>query len=151
MNPETLQTIEKLTQELLAQLQATSTIKVAENDGAVLVTIDTAEPGMLIGRHGRSLEAIQILLGQMAYKKLGSWTRVVVTVGDYRERRAQQLVEMAQTAAQRVVETHEPVEFMDLTPAERREIHMALSDHPQVASVSEGEGRDRKLVVKLKA
>ena len=147
MNPETLQTIEKLTQELLAQLQATSTIKVAENDGAVLVTIDTAEPGMLIGRHGRSLEAIQILLGQMAYKKLGSWTRV----GDYRERRAQQLVEMAQTAAQRVVETHEPVEFMDLTPAERREIHMALSDHPQVASVSEGEGRDRKLVVKLKA
>ncbi len=143
-------TILDFAQTLLDKLEITAKVVVSDQDGAKLVTIETEESGVLIGRHGRSLEALQILLGQLVYKKLGEWVRIVVTVGDYRERRQKQIEEMALNAAERVMATQTPIEFTDMTPAERRIIHMTLADHPQVVSESTGEGRDRKLTVKLK-
>ena len=137
-------------QTLLDKLEIAATVTVSDADGAKLVTIETEESGILIGRHGRSLEALQILLGQLVYKKLGEWLRIVVTVGDYRERRQKQVEEMALNAAERVMTTQTPIEFTDMTPAERRIIHMTLADHPHVVSESTGEGRERKLTVKLK-
>ena len=143
-------TILDFAQTLLDKLEITAKVVVSDQDGAKLVTIETEESGVLIGRHGRSLEALQILLGQLVYKKLGEWVRIVVTVGDDRERRQKQIEEMALNAAERVMATQTPIEFTDMTPAERRIIHMTLADHPQVVSESTGEGRDRKLTVKLK-
>jgi spoIIIJ-associated protein len=142
--------ITTLTEDLLGKLTIVGTVTTTESDGAVKVTIDSEERGILIGRHGSSLEAIQILLGQLVYKKLGTWVRIVVTVGDYRERREEQLKEMATSAVERVTSTHEPVVFAYLTPAERRTIHLLLAEHPEVVSESEGEGRERRLVIKLR-
>lgn len=150
MDDATRQTVTETCQELLSKLTIEATVAVADNDGALLVTIETSEPGALIGHHGRSLEALQIILGQLVYKALGTWVRLVVTVGDYRERREQQLKELATQAAERVLSSHEEVVLSDLTPGERRIVHMALSDHPGVLSESQGEGRDRRLIVKPK-
>jgi len=148
MAKDKISLIKKTTTEFLEKLLIAAEIKVEEADGAVLVNIETADPGILIGRHGRNLEAIQILLGQMIYQTLGEWTRIVVSVGDYRERRAKQLQELALNVAQKVTETKEPMVISDLTPAERRIIHLILQDHESVKSESEGEGKLRKLVIK---
>lgn len=150
MSEDKNQLIASLTEDLLKRLEITARVRVNEQDGATLVTIESEEAGVLIGHHGRNLEALQILVGQLVYKQLNEWVRIVLTVGDYRERRKQQLTELAQSVAQRVVDTRMPVELGDLTPAERRIIHMVLTDHPQVVTESTGEGRDRKMTVKLR-
>lgn len=150
MDEPTQKTIHDTTMAFLQLLSVEATVALSEKDGAVVVSIDTPEPGALIGHYGRSLEALQVLLGQIVYKQLGQWVRLSVTVGDYKERRAQQLTELAARSAEKVIETQTEVELTELTPAERRIIHLALSDHPQVVSESSGEGRDRKLIIKLR-
>ena len=143
--------ITDLVQELLQQLEVAGSVVLEEKDGAMLVKIETAEPGALIGHHGRSLEAIQVLLGQMLYKDSGVWTRLLVTVGDYRERREQQLKEMADRAADQVLASQTEVALDNLSPADRRVIHLHFSEHPRLVSESTGEGRYRRLVIKPKA
>ncbi|MEK7166120.1 MAG: R3H domain-containing nucleic acid-binding protein [Patescibacteria group bacterium] len=148
MDESTLQIIEELTRELLEQLEVKGSVVVSERDEAAFVLIETEDAAPLIGRHGKSLEAIQILLGQMVHKKVGTWIRVIVSVGDYRERRELQLKELAQKTAERVVESGQPAIISDLSPSERRVVHMVLTDHPHVQSESDGVGRLRKLIVK---
>ncbi len=150
MTEKVQQLITNLTQEFLDKLSLNSTVAVVEKDSAMWVEIETEDKGVLIGYHGRNLEAFQILLGQLVYKKLGTWVRIVVSVGDYRQRREEQLKEMARAAAEQVFLTREPEAMPFLTPAERRIVHMELQEHPQVVSESEGEGKERKLVVKLR-
>ncbi len=142
--------LKQLAEELLEKLEISATVEIQDKDSALWVTIGSPESGILIGRHGRNLEAVQVLLGQMLYKKTGAWERVIVSVGDYREKRNLQLQELAESAAAKVVQNQEPVVLSDLTPAERRIIHMHLAQHQEVTSESEGEGRFRHLIVKLK-
>ena len=145
------QLIVGLAEELLAKLTVIGQVTAQEVDGAVHVTIESDDQGILIGRHGKNLESIQILLGQLVYKKLGTWVRIVVSVGDYRARREEQLKAIAESAAERVLSMKEPVVLEYLTPSERRVIHMMFAEHPEVLSESEGEGRDRRLVIKLRS
>lgn len=149
---KTQQLISTLTQELLEKLTIPGTVSVAEKDGAMWVTVETEERGVLIGHHGKSLEALQILLGQLIYKKLGTWVRLVMTVGDYRERRERELKEIVAQIAQRVAQSGQAEALPYLTPAERRLIHMEIAaNHPEVISQSEGEGKYRQLMIKPKA
>lgn len=150
MEQSQLETIANLAQELLNQLSITGTVSVSEKDDAAHVQIESEEAGVLIGFHGKNLESMQIMLGQMAFKQFGQWVRIVVSVGDYIDRRNEQLKEMALTHAARVAEDKQPVILSDLSPSERRIVHMALADHPSVVSESEGEGKYRKLVIKAK-
>lgn len=151
MNKDRHHLVEQLTKELLSQLLVEVQVIVSEKDGAVQVALDTDDAGVLIGHKGRNLESLQILLGQLVFKKTNEWIRIVVTVGDYRERQEKELFELAQRTASQVVETGIEIPLTDLSPGERRLVHMALSDHPGVVSESHGEGRDRKLVVKPKS
>lgn len=146
MNPKEL--VEKVIGEILTQLEIEAQVAVDEEEENIVVTLETPDAGILIGHHGRNLEALQTVVSQMVFKQLGVWTRVLVSVGDYRQKREAQLKEMAQSAALQVIETGTPVAFSDMTPSERRIVHMALSEHAEVVSESEGEGRHRKLIVK---
>jgi len=73
---------------------------------------------------------------------------VIVNIGDYREKRTANLEKMAQEAAQRVKFSSEPIALFNLNPFERRAVHMFLSKDPQVETESDGEGRNRHLIVK---
>ncbi len=86
----------------------------------------------------------------LIHKSLGSWVKVMVNVGDYRQRREEQLKKLAMTLAMKVKFSGEAQTVPNLSPAERRIVHIALTDHPDVCSESEGEGRDRQLVIKPK-
>lgn len=121
-----------------------------ENE-AVRVDIETdTETGLLIGRHGETLEAIQMILGMMMRQKTDDWTRIVVNVGDWREKQEENLKELAEQAAERTKETGEPQTLYNLTASQRRIIHLKLAEEKDVETESAGEGRERYLIIKPK-
>ena len=103
--------------------------------------------GALIGRKGERLSALQHLVNLMLSKEIGSWTRVLVDVEDYRGRRERQLRELAERAAARVVETGKMLQLEPMSALERRWIHMSLRDHVGVATQSIGEEPNRRVVL----
>lgn len=114
----------------------------------VKLTLSDQDTGILIGHHGDTISGLQLILGLILYKQTESWTRVIVNIGDYREKRTANLEKMAQEAAQRVKFSSEPIALFNLNPFERRAVHMFLSKDPQVETESDGEGRNRHLIVK---
>jgi spoIIIJ-associated protein len=103
--------------------------------------------GALIGRKGERLSALQHLVNLMLSKEMGTWTRVLVDVEDYRGRRERQLRELGDRAAARVVETGKMLQLEPMSALERRWIHLALRDHPSVATQSIGEEPNRRVVL----
>lgn len=148
---EHVETIKGLTEDLLQRLGVTGAVRVdIDETNAYRVHIETEETGLLIGFHGKTLESFQIILGIIVSKALGAWARVYVNVGDYREKREEALMLMAQHAADRAVASGRAVELTRLSPAERRVIHLTLSGDERVETESIGEGEQRKLLVKPK-
>ncbi len=150
MTSETIDIVKQTADELLAQIGLDLSVAVSLEEELVVIQIETDEPGILIGFHGKNLESLQNIISQIVFKKTGEWIRLVVNVGDYRERRDKQLKEMAFEAAAAVVESKQPVTLADLSSSERRVVHLTLQDHPEVTSSSEGEGLDRRLVVSIR-
>src|SRR5689334_13601517 len=103
--------------------------------------------GALIGRKGERLSALQHLVNLMLSRKMDAWTRVLVDVEDYRGRRERQLRDLATRAAERVTETGKMLQLEPMPALERRWIHIALRDHPNVATQSIGEEPNRRVVV----
>lgn len=140
-----------ITEELLGKLEIVGTVTVTTDEtDAFRVSISTEETGLLIGHHGKTLESLQVILGIIVSKKLGRWVKTYVNVGDYREKREEALMHMAQRAAERALASGRPVELSRLSPAERRIIHLTLSGDDRIVTESAGEGDDRVLLVKPK-
>lgn len=148
-----LKTVKETAEELLKLLKVEVKVEVVEDkeNEAIRVQIETEEPGILIGHHGETLNALQLILGLIINKKLEEWQRIIVNVGDYREKRAGELKNLALNTAQRVKFSGEPATITNLSSFERRIIHLALADHPDVITESEGEGNYRRLVMKPKS
>ena len=83
----------------------------------------------------------------MLSRRTGQWTRVLVDVEDYRGRRERQLVDLAARAAERVIETGKMLQLEPMPALERRWVHIALRDHPNVGTQSIGEEPNRRVVV----
>lgn len=111
------------------------------------VQLDTENPGLLIGYRGDTLSAIQYYLAQTLRTATGDWVKLIVNVGNYREQRQETLEQLALNAAKRVEFSGEPYIFTNLTPPERRVIHLTLQDHPKVVTESTGDGRNRQLSI----
>ncbi len=147
---EATEVVKTAAEELLSKLEIEATVGVDLIDEIYQVKVETEESGLLIGFHGETLSSFQLILGLMVYRKLGQWVRVVVEVGDYRARREQQLRAMAESYAAQVVSSGQPIYLSYLPPIERRIIHLALQGRPDVETVSEGEGNQRRLIIKPK-
>ncbi len=149
MYMEPIDQVKQITEDLLKRLEVVGTVAVdLDETGAYQVQIDTEETGLLIGFHGRTLESFQILLSIIVSKKLESWVKVYVNVGDYRQKREETLMHMAQRAAERALAFGKPVELANLSASERRVIHMTLGGDERIATESVGEGMNRTLIVK---
>ena len=106
------------------------------------------ELGLLIGRRGETLGALQYLLNVMVLQRYGDQDRVFsVDVEGYKRRREQSLVEMAQRVAAEVRETGDVITLEPMRPAERRIIHLALSEEPGVITESVGDGNERQVEI----
>ena len=131
----------------------TAKIDVSEDpeNEAIVVNLDAdEETGLLIGRRGETLSSIQLILGIMARNATGEWERVIVNVGDWREKEEERLKALAFAAAQRAKETGADQPLYNLSPAQRRIVHLVLSEEDGIETESLGEGAERYLVVKAK-
>ena len=128
-----------------------ATVEVDSGETSRLNVVGTGDEkealGALIGRKGERLSALQHLVNLMLSKQIGTWTRVLVDVEDYRGRRERQLRDLAQRAAARVVETGKMLQLEPMPALERRWVHLTLRDHPSVATQSIGEEPNRRVVL----
>ena len=144
---------EKIANKLL-DLMGTSAKAVAQEDkeqDAILIEISTdTETGLLIGRHGETLEALQLIIGLGLHQKYGEWTRVLTNLGDWREKQSEKLSDLAKQAAERAKATGEDQNLYNLNASQRRVVHMEVSEDKDVETESVGEGAERYLVIRSK-
>ena len=142
-------TVKETAEELLKLLTVEAEVAVTEDEGGVYqVQIETSDQGLLIGYHGETIAALQLVLNLIVSKKLGEWKRVAVNVGDYREQRAEKLQAMANSIVERALAVKQPMAFPALTAGERRVVHLYLQERKDITSASEGEGVNRRLIVR---
>lgn len=151
IDKDSLKVIKGIVDELLKLLEVEVKPVIEEKDGLINIQLQTDNPGILIGYHGDTLASLQIMLSMMVYRKLGTWVKILVDVGDYRERRKETLDKMALSAAQKVKFSGQDYAFPPMSSGDRRIIHLALSENPDVTTESQGEGFERRVVVKSKA
>jgi spoIIIJ-associated protein len=121
-----------------------------EDLGGPVFEIEGDDAGLLIGRRGDTLKALQFLVKYLVSQKLDTNVNLLVDVEGYQDRRYQSLINMARRVAQRVAEFESPITLEPMPPNERRIVHMALADHPRVTTESTGSGTSRQVVVLLK-
>lgn len=129
------------------ELNAPALVKTERENGLVIFHLDTKKQGILIGKHGKMLNALQYLAQVFIHRVAKNKLSVVVNVGDYRQKRQAILERLAQRTAEKVKRTGRPV-FLEPMPAfERKQIHSALSHDDSVKTHSEGDEPYRYLVV----
>lgn len=118
-------------------------------DGGVL-DISGPELGMLIGRRGQTLDALQLLAGVVANRDSDKFLRLTLDAENFRRRRAKTLEDLADRLADRVIRTRKEVVLEPMPPQERKVIHARLQNHPDVDTASRGEEPNRRVVITLK-
>ncbi len=131
-----------------AGVNVTRTLRAANDpeSGGPIIDLAGEDSGLLIGRRGQTLQALQFLVNLIVRKQFEG-VRVVLDVENYRQRRELQLRDMATTIAKRVAETNRSITLEPMPPADRRIIHTSLTDHPGVSTESTGEGEGRKVTI----
>lgn len=115
--------------------------------GGPIIDLTGEDSGLLIGRRGQTLQALQFLVTLMVRRQYGEEVRVVLDVENYRQRRENSLRDMAGKVAARVVQTGRSITLEPMPPADRRVVHTFLTDTPGVRTESTGEGESRKVMV----
>lgn len=129
------------------ELNAPAMVKMERSEGMIIFHLDTKKQGILIGKHGKMLNALQYLAQVFIHRVAKNKLSVVVNVGDYRQKRQAILQRLAERTAEKVERTGRPV-FLEPMPAfERKQIHSALSENDRVKTHSEGDEPYRYLVV----
>jgi spoIIIJ-associated protein len=133
-------------QRIAATIGASVTISTSEREGVVTVTCAGPDLGLFIGKHGQTIDAIQYLANAVTRVEGGDH-EVIVDAAGYRKRRAKSLETVARRSAHRASATGHRVELDPMTPVERKIVHEALKDDPEVETRSEGSEPNRYVVV----
>ena len=136
----------ELVAELIERMGIPGQVSVRQSGDPIVLDISGRELGPLIGWRGENLRALQTVVN-MLMNKVGAERRVIVDVERYRQRREHTVREIAFRAARQVKVTGDPITLDAMQPFERRAIHLALEDDPEVTTVSVGEEPNRRLVV----
>jgi spoIIIJ-associated protein len=141
---------EKLIKSFFVSLGIEATMEITEDEEAIAVALETEDTGIVIGYHGETLEALQLILSLILAKENGEFKRVSIEVGDYKKNRTEWLERLALDAKERALSQGKEVYLSELKSWERRVVHLLLQDDKEVTSESSGEGKDRVLVIKPK-
>jgi len=138
------ETLEKILALML--LEGTS-VKADQADGVILLNIEGDKTGLLIGRRGRTLDALQFIVNKIVSKTLEKKAQVVVDSENYRQRRQDFLIQMALNMGDKVKRTRKPVTTNLLNPHDRRILHLALREDQELDTKSRGEGLLKKVII----
>ena len=128
---------------------AEATVAVEVRRDRMTFVFDTDKQGLLIGKHGKILNALQVLAQVSVHRFVKGRISVQVDVGDYRQRRSEILQQIAERTARKVLKTKQPVYLEPLPAYERKQIHAALSKNKRISTHSEGKEPHRYLVVEI--
>jgi spoIIIJ-associated protein len=140
--------LEKIIKNFFASLGIDVTMEITEDTEAISIVLETEDTGMVIGYHGETLEALQLVLALILAKANGEFKRVSIEVGDYKKNRTEWLERLAFDAKERAISQGKEIYLSELKSWERRVVHLLLQDDKEVTSESSGEGKDRVLVIK---
>jgi len=136
-----------LLETLLGHMDIDATVSREERDGELVLNIEADDVAILIGRHGKTLDAMQYLVNSILNKSSLVKRKVVVNSGEYREKREDMLNEMAHHAARRVRATGRELTLEPMNPRDRRIVHIALREDEDVRTFSRGDRQFRAVVV----
>ena len=144
---EPAERLRALVTRVVQSLGLSATVDVMETDDELRATVDGDDLGLLIGKHGATIDALQHLAVRFAFRGGASETRVVVDAAGYRERREEALRRAADRAAAEALRYDRPVELEPMRALERKVVHNHLAERGDVETHSEGDEPDRRLVV----
>lgn len=148
---QTIKAVEEFVKDTLKAMNMEVEIASSiDEDGALCVDMKGEHMGILIGKRGQTLDALQYLANRVANKHQDGYVRVKLDTENYRARREETLKHLAKNIAHKVKRNRRPVALEPMNPYERRIIHSALQSDPYVTTHSEGEEPYRKVVVTLK-
>lgn len=125
-------------------------VLMAETEDSININLEGENMGLLIGRRGETLDALQYLVGIVANKGQESYKKVILDTENYRQKREETLVKLANKIAERVVSLKKSVTLEPMNPYERRIIHSTLQENKNIETYSVGEEPNRKVVIALK-
>jgi len=137
----------RVTASLLDAMGIGASVTARAEDGGVAVTVTGPQLAPLIGRHGQTLEALDLLVNLMTTRRLGHRVQVAVDAERYRERRRETLSSLTRRVVSRVRRSGELAPLEPMPASERRFIHTMLAEDPDVMTYSEGGGADRHIVI----
>jgi spoIIIJ-associated protein len=138
--------------EILIRMGLEAVVEASETEEKINLEIKGPDAGLVIGKKGQTLDALQHLVAKTIFKGKEAGPAeggkpIQVDTEGYRQRRIETLEAMARRLCEKVIATRRPIEVDPMTPADRRVIHMALANVAGVTTRSEGEGADRRLVI----
>lgn len=148
--PDAVEEATQFLQDIFATMHVKATIERKDDKDGILLNIKGGELGILIGRRGQTLDALQYLVNIVANRYSDKHIRIVLDAEEFRERRRKTLEELSSRLATRVVRTRKDVVLEPMSPSDRKIIHSQLQDHPTVRTYSKGDEPNRRVVISLR-
>ena len=142
-----LSSAKEILETLLERVQEQATVSVHQEDDRISLRIETDDAGLLIGKQGQTLDALQYLVTKMLAKKSRRKVRITIDVEAYRARHNEALAHLAQKYGEKVKKSGRPIILSPMNPYDRRIVHMALQEDKELKTVSRGEGLYKKVVI----
>ena len=149
--PDVARVATEVLENLISKMDVSALVNLkqafSEDVGGPSIDVDGDDSGLLIGRRGETLRALQFLVGVLVSRKLDERVNIFLDVAGYQERRYESLKNLARRVAERVSSTGRSITLEPMPPNERRVIHLALADNARVNTASTGFGEGRQVVV----
>jgi len=134
-------------EHILGLIPVETTVNANQIDGNIALNIEGDKSGLLIGRKGQTLDALQFIVNKIVNKTLEKRTKVLIDSENYRQRRTDSLTEMALRMGDKAKKIRKPVTTNPLNPRDRRIVHLALKEDDNLDTRSRGEGLLKKVVI----
>ena len=131
----------------LERMQEKASVSVQQEDDRISLRIETDDAGLLIGKQGQTLDALQYLVTKMLAKKSRRKVRITIDVEAYRARHNEALAHLAQKYGEKVKQSGRPIILSPMNPYDRRIVHMTLQGDQELKTMSRGEGLYKKVVI----
>jgi spoIIIJ-associated protein len=142
-----LSSAKEILETILERVQEQATVSVHQEDDRISLRIETEDAGLLIGKQGQTLDALQYLVTKMLAKKSRRKVRITIDVEAYRARHNEALAHLAQKYGEKVKKSGRPIILSPMNPYDRRIVHMALQGDKELKTMSRGEGLYKKVVI----
>jgi spoIIIJ-associated protein len=144
---EPIERVRAIVERIVDALELDADVEVEEDDEAITARVEGEDLGLLIGRRGQTIDAVQLLCYRAAFRGMRERKRVIVDAAGYRERRREALERQADQVADRALRNNRAAELEPMSAQDRRVVHNHLKDRAGLETYSEGEEPERRVIV----